>query len=169
MIARLLLPLVLTLDAALVAGLWAVLRTPLDIAPITAPPGAGAPSDVADIEGAGTGMTVDPGTLARHHVLSRPLFSEDRRAWVPPPAPVAASPVLAPAAAAEAPAPRLVGIGISGGRARALLAGPDGGETLWVGTGDIAWTWRVRAIAAGSVTLEGNDRVVPLSLHPGGG
>ncbi len=59
-----------------------------------------------------------------------------------------------------------MGIGISGGRARALLADPDGIETVWVDEGETAFTWTVREIKAGSVTLEQDDRVLPLELYP---
>lgn len=164
MSARLALLLVAGLDAALAAAIWNVARTPLEIAPVAPPQRIPPPAETAaETEGA----AIDLQALQRNHVLARPLFAETRRAWQPPPpAPVVAPLVLAPPQAVEAAAPRLVGIGITGGRARALLADPEGIETLWVGIGETAWTWRVREIEAGLVTVEQDSRVVPLSLYP---
>ncbi len=164
MSARLALILLVSVDLILAAGIWIVVRTPLEVVSIAPPQRSAAPRiDSAEPQE----TTIDLQALERNHVLARPLFAETRRAWQPPPSPpVMSPPPVEPQTVPVAPAPRLVGIGISGGRARALLADPDGIETVWVDEGETAFTWTVREIKAGSVTLEQDDRVLPLELYP---
>lgn len=157
--------LLLVLDAGLALGIWSVATTPLDvsaIAPPQRPPAAAGDADAGGSDPAPAEMQA----LERNQVLARPLFAADRRAWAPPPPPppLRAAP---PAAAPPAAAPRLVGIGISGGRRRALLADPGTPDTLWVTEGETAWTWTVREIDARSVTVEQEGRRVALPLHRG--
>ncbi|SFH20339.1 hypothetical protein SAMN04488020_1088 [Palleronia marisminoris] len=161
--------LALTLATVVAAEIWAVGTRPLEVTPI-APPRAVAAADAGPDTAASAGRPIDLPILDRNHVLARPLFTETRRAWQPPPEP---APVVLPLIANAAPiqepappAPRLVGIGVASGRERALLGDPGGYETVWVSEGETAWAWVVREIDGNSVTVENAENVVPLNLYP---
>ena len=105
----------------------------------------------------------------RHHALSRPLFSPDRRPWQPPAEePVEAAPVPEPAYQAE-PEPEadfiLIGIGVARGQARALLMSGAGDELGWVAEGETVFDWTISAISERSITIERAEREVSLNLH----
>ncbi|MFO6463286.1 hypothetical protein ACK8OR_02745 [Jannaschia sp. KMU-145] len=170
---RMMVLILLGLAAALAIGakVHEVATTPLDVTPYApARPDTGpetAPQDAGPL---------DVAALDRNQVLSRPLFTETRRPWQPPPAPPPPPPpvVAAPAPAPPPPpepdpiAPRLIGVARSDGQSRALLGAPEGFETIWLREGEVAWNWTVSEIDAGSVTVRQDDHVVPLGLHGDG-
>jgi hypothetical protein len=110
-----------------------------------------------------------PGISAtdRHHALTRPLFSPDRRPWVPPVEARAApepEPAYEPELEPEADFV-LIGIGVARGRARALLTSGAGDDLGWVAEGDTVMDWTVTAISDRSVTIERAEHKMSLDLH----
>jgi hypothetical protein len=157
--------LTLAANAGLAVALAVLLATPVDVSPIL-PTEQHRLALADESSGPDEAGRLDFSGLDRNQVIARPLFSMERRPWQPPPEP-AAAPV-----AAVAPEPEqvqdvvLLGVGIAGGRARALLMRADGTESAWVTEGETIWDWTIGEISDQSVAIEHGDRDLSLRLYP---
>ena len=110
-----------------------------DISPGAAP--AGLEANHVSVERGDTQMTAT--------ILARPLFRADRK-----PAPEEAGNGRG---SQPAGLPRLAGIMLSNGARLAIFQPSGGGRAIAIGEGETVAGWRVKQIAADSVTLNGPD------------
>ncbi len=152
----------------------ALLSQPVDI---TALPASYAQTNL--LAGKDTASAANGVNLANFEfpeTTERPLFSRDRRKFVPPPPPKPVKPrktakVVKPKPKVtkqvrKTPAPKLtlIGISISDGRSSALFSS-DKGENRWVLSGDSINSWIVGDIDANSVQLTSKGRELRLQLY----
>ncbi len=148
----------------------------LDISPL--PPDAKSVAALLENTQAGTTDGASFAELTFPSTTERPLFSRNRRKFVPPPPPKPVQPKkpvqtakVAPPKKVIKPIPKVakvqltvIGISISDGSASALLASKDG-TNQWVTSGDKIQSWEVSRIDSSSVHLVGNGRNVHLQLY----
>ena len=109
---------------------------------------------------------------AREIILSRPLFSVDRRPralFQPEPVttpvlPPKPTPVPKPTIPAS-PKLAIHGIIVSGAQAQALLSGPDL-ESRWYKVGETIGSWRIKSIFDRSIALQYQDIVERIEMYP---
>jgi len=102
--------------------------------------------------------------------LARPLFSRDRRRFVPPREPELQSGPAEKNTDRKSEASELVLLGVSlgGGQSRALVAGP-GSSGNWVQPGDTVQSWIVEEIRPNEVGLTRGSEKAELKLYPQSG
>lgn len=155
-----------------VFGLSGLLEREIDISPLEAPRRS-ATTDDGQSPTLPSWQAPDPTTFSI--IVSAPLFAEDRR--MPGdvvvvevvPEPVELEPEPEPVQVVEAPpAPlnyTLIGVMITDGRKKALLANAASGEQVWVTPQDEIATWSVEQIAADHVVVTNKGIVRRVDLH----
>lgn len=148
----------LTVCAGLAAVVAYQLSSSFPLAPTVtaAPPGAPA-LDLA----ARPAPPRAPAEASLDLIAARPLFSEDRRPYVPPPEPVEAAPSL--------PSERALPLELAGtyltGTDQAALLLVAGEAPTWLRKGDRIEGWQVETIAQDRVELRKDDRQQVLLLR----
>lgn len=123
------------------------------------------------------GAALSDADLVETH--ARPLFSRNRRPFVPPPQ-IVEQPDAGVEAAAVEPAPSLprrlllLGTNVDGRAASALVRNMDSEEVRWLRVGESFDGWRLSAMSADQArfvcqTFEGEDCAYTLSLYSDGG
>ncbi len=167
----------LIIVAAGLASAISHLRTfELDISPL--PPDAKSVAALLENTHDGTTDGASFAGLTFPSTTERPLFSRNRRKFVPPPPPKPVQPAKPVQTAKVAPQKKpskpvrkpaqiqlkLIGISISDSEASALFANKDG-TNQWVTSGDRIQSWEVSQIDNNSVHLTGDGRNIHLQLY----
>jgi hypothetical protein len=149
----------LTVSGGLAAVVAWQLTNGLPLAPtVTAAPPGAPPLEVAEQ----SAPPRPPAAAAVEQIAARPLFSDTRRPYQPPPEPVAAA--AAPEPAELALPLELAGTFLTGTDQAALLL-VSGGTPAWLRKGQLIDGWRIEAIAQDQVQLRKGGRLQVLRLR----
>jgi hypothetical protein len=117
-----------------------------------------------------TDVTTKPIT-AYGQILAQPVFFKTREPYVAPP-PRPAPPAHVPVVAKPPPPPvvdpgfTLAGVIIGQGVRKAYIHTKSDQQGSWVSEGESLTGWKVKAIDAGGVKLQQQDRTIELELYP---
>ena len=165
----------LAISATVLFAVWGWLSaTPIDISPIMPTDLRPDVSTTAATDAQSTGPRRQIDDL--NAIVTHPLFSPDRRIFVPPPVEPPKPAAVGNALAAKEALPErlvaqtvaaelhLLGVSIGNGRSRVLLAEGDQ-DPSWISLGALISDWTVREIDAGGAIVEGHGTQIRLELY----
>ncbi len=156
----------LLLLGATFAGIFRYLvTTPVDVSPIAPTRFVNSPAVGEDWSIAAPDALLGNAEISA--TLARPLFSRDRRRFIPPREPEVPSESTDVVADHKSEASELVLLGVSlgAGQSRALVAS-KGASGVWVQPGDSVHSWTIEEIRSNRVSLTRGTQTAELELYP---
>ncbi len=145
-----------------------IVTTPIDVSPIA--PTRIAKSPALDDDWSIAAPDTLLGNAEISATLARPLFSHDRRRFIPPIEPELPSEISEVTTGRNSEASDLVLLGVSlgAGQSQALVAS-RGASGIWVKPGDSVHSWTVEEIRPNEVNLTRGSQTAKLELYPQNG